>query len=79
MTVTGKPWRENLKDVNLTRDGQEIIRPFDNPIKKEGHLVILYGNLAPEGAVAKITGKEGFVLPARPRFLNRKKQPSRLF
>src|SRR5208282_5402595 len=39
--------------------GQDIIRPLDNPIKKNSHLVILYGNLAPEGAVAKITGKEG--------------------
>lgn len=59
MTVTGKTLRENLKDVKPYPNGQEIIRPFDNPIKKDGHLVVLYGNLAPEGAVAKITGKEG--------------------
>jgi len=59
MTVTGKTVRENLKDVQYYREGQQIIRPLDNPIKKEGHLVMLYGNLAPEGAVAKITGKEG--------------------
>jgi dihydroxy-acid dehydratase len=59
MTVTGKTVRENLKDVKAYKDGQQIIRPLDNPIKKEGHLVILYGNLATEGAVAKITGKEG--------------------
>ncbi len=59
MTVTGKTVRENLKDVQPYPDGQQIIRPFDNPIKKEGHLVMLYGNLATEGAVAKITGKEG--------------------
>ena len=59
LTVTGKTVRENLKDVKPYPDGQQIIRPFDNPIKKDGHLVILYGNLAPQGAVAKITGKEG--------------------
>lgn len=59
MTVTGKTMAENLKDAKPYPQGQQIIRPFDNPIKKEGHLVILYGNLAPNGAVAKITGKEG--------------------
>ena len=59
MTVTGKTVAENLKDVPYYREGQEIIRPLDNPIKKTGHLVILYGNLASEGSVAKITGKEG--------------------
>ena len=59
LTVTGLTVRENLKDVRSYPDGQQIIRPLDNPIKKEGHLVILYGNLATEGAVAKITGKEG--------------------
>ena len=41
------------------RQDQEIVRPSTNPIKKDSHLVVLYGNLAPEGAVAKITGKEG--------------------
>jgi dihydroxy-acid dehydratase len=59
LTVTGKTVRENLKDVKPYPQTQQIIRPLDNPIKKEGHLVILYGNLATEGAVAKITGKEG--------------------
>ncbi len=59
MTVTGKTLRENLKHVKPYPAGQEIIRSFDNPIKKESHLVILYGNLASEGAVAKISGKEG--------------------
>jgi dihydroxy-acid dehydratase len=59
MTVSGKTVAENLADVADYPDGQEIIRDFDDPIKAEGHLVILYGNLAPEGAVAKITGKEG--------------------
>ncbi len=59
MTVTGKTVAENLADVEDYPEGQEIVRDFDNPIKPEGHLVILYGNLAPAGAVAKITGKEG--------------------
>ena len=59
MTVTGKTVAENLADVADYPEGQEIVRDFDNPIKPEGHLVILYGNLAPAGAVAKITGKEG--------------------
>jgi len=61
MTVTGKTHNENLKDLNhpgLT-PGQEIIRPLDNPIKATGHLQIMYGNLCPDGGVAKITGKEG--------------------
>ena len=65
LTVTGKTVKENLKNVKLYPAGQEIIRPFDNPIKKEGHLVILYGNLAPDGAVAKITGKEGLKFTGR--------------
>ncbi len=59
MTVTGKTMAQNLKDVKPYPAGQEIIRAFDNPIKKESHLVILYGNLAAQGAVAKISGKEG--------------------
>ncbi|MBI5415179.1 MAG: dihydroxy-acid dehydratase, partial [Candidatus Omnitrophica bacterium] len=59
LTVTGKTVSENLKSVKPYPKGQEIIRPLNNPIKKEGHLVILYGNLASGGAVAKITGKEG--------------------
>ncbi len=59
MTVTGKTVAENLADVADYPAGQEIVRDFDHPIKPEGHLVILYGNLAPAGAVAKITGKEG--------------------
>jgi len=59
MTVTGRTMAENLAHVKPYPSGQEIIRPFENPIKKEGHLVILYGNLASEGAVAKISGKEG--------------------
>ena len=59
MTVSGKSVRENLKGVKPYRKGQEIVRPLSDPIKKESHLVILRGNLAPEGAVAKISGKEG--------------------
>jgi dihydroxy-acid dehydratase len=59
MTVTGKTMAENLKKVRPYPKGQEIIRPFSNPIKPDSHLVILRGNLAPEGAVAKISGKEG--------------------
>ena len=59
MTVTGKTLAENLADVADYPDGQEIVRDFDNPIKADSHLSILYGNVAPEGAVAKITGKEG--------------------
>ena len=59
MTVTGKTMAENLADVEDYPDDQNIIRDFTNPIKKDSHLVVLYGNLASEGAVAKITGKEG--------------------
>ncbi|MGA2747337.1 MAG: dihydroxy-acid dehydratase [Verrucomicrobiota bacterium] len=59
LTVTGKTLAENLAGVPPYPVAQQIIRPLSNPIKKESHLVILYGNLAPEGAVAKITGKEG--------------------
>ena len=59
MTVTGKTLAENLKKVKSYPRGQEIIRPFSNPIKPDSHLVVLRGNLAPQGAVAKISGKEG--------------------
>ena len=59
MTVTGKTLAENLTEVAPYPEGQNIIRPLDNPIKKDSHLRILRGNLAPEGSVAKITGKEG--------------------
>lgn len=67
LTVTGKTLAENLKDVKPYPAGQQIIRPLDNPIKKESHLVILYGNLAPEGAVAKISGKEGLTFSGTAR------------
>lgn len=59
LTVTGRTLAENLAEVQPYPAGQEIIRPLTAPIKKDSHLVVLYGNLAPEGAVAKITGKEG--------------------
>ncbi len=59
LTVTGKTLAENLAELPDLPADQEIIRPFSNPIKKQGHLQILYGNLAAEGSVAKITGKEG--------------------
>ena len=59
MTVTGKTLAENLSVAEDLNEGQDIISPLDNPIKETGHLRILYGNLAKEGAVAKITGKEG--------------------
>lgn len=59
MTVTGKTLAENLADVAPYPESQDIIRAFDNPIKRNSHLAILRGNLAPDGAVAKITGKEG--------------------
>ena len=59
ITVTGKTLAENLKSVPSLPLDQQIIRPFSNPVKPTGHLQILYGNLATEGAVAKITGKEG--------------------
>lgn len=59
LTVTGKTLAENLADVQDYPDGQDIIMPFDRPIKKDSHLVVLKGNLSPTGAVAKITGKEG--------------------
>ena len=59
MTVTGKTISDNLELVQDYPSDQKIIKDFDNPIKKSSHLEILYGNLAPEGAVAKISGKEG--------------------
>ena len=59
LTVTGKSISENLKNVKDLEDNQKIIMPINNPIKETGHIRILYGNLANNGAVAKITGKEG--------------------
>ena len=59
LTVTGKTLAENLAHVPDYPAGQDVILPFDQPVKKDSHLVILHGNLSPTGAVAKITGKEG--------------------
>jgi dihydroxy-acid dehydratase len=64
-TVTGRTMREDLEGVQPYPVGQTIIRPLSDPIKKDSHLVILYGNLAAEGAVAKITGKEGMRFEGR--------------
>jgi dihydroxy-acid dehydratase len=69
-TVTGKTLAENLRDVAPYPADQQIIRPLENPIKKDSHLVILYGNLAPDGAVAKITGKEGLRFTGKARVFN---------
>jgi dihydroxy-acid dehydratase len=67
LTVTGKTLAENLASLPAFKSGQDVIHPVEKPIKKTGHLRILRGNLAPQGAVAKITGKEGllFTGPAR--------------
>jgi len=59
LTVSGHTLAEDLADVTPYPDGQTIVRPLDNPIRPDSHLAVLYGNLAPAGAVAKITGKEG--------------------
>ena len=67
ITVTGKTLEENVADLPGLLEEQNVIQPISNPVKKTGHLQILYGNLSPEGSVAKITGKEGtaFSGPAR--------------
>jgi dihydroxy-acid dehydratase len=67
LTVTGRTMAENLKDVADYPAGQTVIKPLDAPVKKDSHLVVLYGNLAPEGAVAKITGKEGLAFTGTAR------------
>jgi dihydroxy-acid dehydratase len=61
VTVTGKTLRENVRDLPDLASGQQIVRPLSDPVKATGHIQILKGNLAPDGAVAKITGKEGLV------------------
>ena len=65
LTVTGKTIAENLADVQVLPEDQDVIYPISNPIKKTGHLQILYGNLAEQGGVAKITGKEGLRFEGR--------------
>ena len=71
MQATVSRRRETLADVSPYPNGQQIIRPLDNPIKKDSHLVILHGNLAPDGAVAKISGKEGSSFEGRARVFER--------
>jgi len=67
LTVTGKTLAENLATVSPYPEGQKVIRPMSNPIKKDSHLVVLRGNIAPEGSVAKITGHEGLMFNGRAR------------
>jgi dihydroxy-acid dehydratase len=67
LTVTGRTLAQNLRRVKPYPAGQQIVRPLDHPIKRDSHLVVLYGNLAPEGAVAKISGKEGLEFAGRAR------------
>ncbi len=74
LTVTGKTLAENLADVTPYPDQQDMIRPLDNPIKKDSHLAILYGNLAEQGAVAKITGKEGLVFSGKTKVFDAEEQ-----
>ena len=70
LTVTGKTLEENLQEVLPYPDGQKIILPFSEPVKDSSHLRVLYGNLAPEGAVAKITGKEGTLFTGNAKVFN---------
>ncbi len=70
LTVTGKTIAENLKDVPALPKDQQVIKSFEQPIKATGHIQILYGNLAEEGAVAKITGKEGELFEGTARVFN---------
>ena len=77
MTVTGKTLEENLKDVDPYPSNQKIIMPLNNPVKESSHLRVLYGNLAPEGAVAKITGKEGTVFTGNARVFDSEEEALR--
>jgi dihydroxy-acid dehydratase len=74
LTVTGRTMAENLRGVGPYPAGQGIVRPFADPIKPDSHLVVLYGNLAPEGAVAKISGKEGLAFSGRARVFEGEEQ-----
>jgi len=71
ITVTGKTLAENLKDVKPYPESQQIVKPLSDPIKNDSHLRILRGNLATEGAVAKITGKEGLIFKGKAKCFNR--------
>ena len=73
-TVTGKTLAENVESWPSLKQGQEIIRSLDNPIKPTGHIEILYGNLAPGGAVGKITGKEGMSFTGKAKIFNKEEE-----
>ena len=77
LTITGQTVAEVLEDVKGLEDSQKIIHSFSNPIKKTGHLQILYGNLAPEGAVSKITGKEGTKFRGNAKVYNSEKEANK--
>ncbi|WP_341655838.1 dihydroxy-acid dehydratase [Blattabacterium cuenoti] len=70
LTVTGKTLSDNMKNIPNITFNQKIIHSLDNPIKKNGHIRILYGNLSPEGAIAKITGKEGTIFRGKAHVFN---------
>ena len=70
LTVTGKSIGENLKNIKPLNFDQDVIRPLSNPIKSSGHIRILYGNIATEGSVAKITGKEGLIFKGKANVFN---------
>ena len=70
LTVTGRTLAENLLDVPDLKDGQDVIKPIEEPIKISGHLRMLYGNLAIDGSVAKITGKEGLQFVGKAKVFN---------
>ena len=70
LTVTGKTLAQNLRGVKPYPKNQDIVRALSDPIKPDSHLVVLYGNLAPEGSVAKITGKEGLSFTGTARVFN---------
>ncbi len=70
MTVTGRTLSENLKSIKPYKSNQKIIMPIKSPIKKDGHLIILRGNIAPNGAVAKISGKEGTYFKGKAKVFN---------
>ena len=74
LTVTGKTLARNLARVKPYPKNQDIVHAFDNPIKADSHLVVLYGNLAPEGAVAKISGKEGVRFAGKARIFASEEQ-----
>jgi len=75
LTVSGRTLEENLNSVKEYPQDQKIIKEFNSPVKKDSHLRILYGNLAPEGAVAKYLVKKGLHLEEKLSLLIQKKKP----